>query len=1183
MPISPTDLGKLRGTSQLARPIVNVIPPRTVATAQINQDEFSAALGELTVDNTSADWTDIEVGQMVWIGRTAGAYDVLVATVRKSPTSTKLYIDGISPGASGTARRINYALREDQYITVVDFYPIWSQLSRIYRRTFYKQFDIAYDGSGSNPNPVANLGAWQRIDADLDTGTGTFTLDASNSVAWGSKTISTYLWVLPTGVSLVSGSLTDSSITVSASPGWYHVSCTVTDSSAATHTGWTVLCCNGTGFSPLSDTYACLVENDHQDLKGREMTLRVYGDVPDTVFFPGSAVLYDEEQLFNGTTVSDGVVVETFVGYMVNEPVSGSYKGKSLSVTLRSPYLLLNDVPMVSQAITEKSSPSRWDHIGTGYGTPDVVLWYVLHHHCPNILKWFDFHPLPEASPPRKKRWGLNGSNIQEYCNQVSEAVGGNIGSASDGSLFFFRDPTLEDINFRTAMDSRLTYDENDILGELVYGLDYRLKTGQFTAYAFAYTGGNPVPLGSIAPGIIQSQGIGREEIQSFIVADQAELNTKSAQLFQRANSDIPQLSWVANRNFDVADPARHYNTWFYFDFDSSINPRGVDVEGRGVIESVDRSWSETDKGGLVKQVNHGLRPETYNETPGQTIPIQRGTGNLYDPDYETNPPEDYNPLIRFMGFGAAFNDEGKLARTFNLLDPNGANWQDITPAAMTGKVNELCLDWWSELPQSGWKEGAMGGYMVSTSSTTLSIWYIDDLLANEVTWTLLDTYTMNDDNVEYTARVQVSKSEADFVAIAWHDYTGTYVGRSTDSGITWGTAVQVGDTVEDFGNENVELGFAIDGTNQLISGPDSDMEYGLYLATTTGGAFSEVTSTPRTGVPSAMIQVNSTGDVYFVSDYKSLLVTFDPGGYTDYDFPFSFSGQVNEVRTDGQGNPDNYAILKENTTITGVQTYVAWRIKGFPSGAYIHWVSFDLKFNTFDPPASECVGANPGTNCNWISGAPSQFRVSLTGFDLTTCGSTDIDIHGEFPEYIYNSNTYYRMADWTRITKLVNCYLSTTAMRYEMWNSQVYLGNGPPMYIDNFFVKYSSPGKLYHVADYASSPAWTDITPSVDNRPTGPFGLAVDLAVETTLDCMGTDDVPITNWYQSVNEGTAWTDQGSTSYRGAKRAGNNIILFGDGTIAFSDDGGLTTVETLGDWATTIGTVGLIRGVVTIV
>lgn len=83
----------------------------SVFTARVNQTEFTYPITELTYDGGAGTYGDIQPGYLLFVGSAAGLKDKGIARIRKSATSTKIYI--VSTSA------IDFA--ENDYLTVWSF------------------------------------------------------------------------------------------------------------------------------------------------------------------------------------------------------------------------------------------------------------------------------------------------------------------------------------------------------------------------------------------------------------------------------------------------------------------------------------------------------------------------------------------------------------------------------------------------------------------------------------------------------------------------------------------------------------------------------------------------------------------------------------------------------------------------------------------------------------------------------------------------------------------------------------------------------------------------------------------------------------------------------------------------------------------------------------------------------
>lgn len=1167
MPISDLDLARARAASQTSAITVNVVPRVVVATARVNQTAFPSSFGEIAVRDVSAGWTNVQVGQMVLIGTTAGAYDVSVGVVRLAPTTGTLYIDGKSNGDTGFARRIATAIGFDQYVTVLDYFPMWTLLSRIFNRTFFKRYNVPYDGSGSSPYPVANAGSWQQGDAD-SSGYATFTLPRAGtpaSFAWFGKTITSYAWTLPTGAVVVSGSVSSASVRVRLPAGFHSATLTVTDNEGKAHTATTLLWANGAAYPAFNDRYATVIEQDSQSLKGRDVTLRINGDVTRAELFPGTAFFVSERATFNGESLTAGTFVDGYAGYYAGEATDGSYEGRGFSVSLKSPYGMLNEMPMVNQAIIETPTPANWTQVKTGFGTTDFATWYVLYHHTPSMLRMFDYAPLGSAI--RKRQYGLTGSRVSEFTDAVTGLVSSNIGSASDGGIYVNRDPMIESLAFRTSMDARIPQanplTDADVIGQLEINYNHRYTTGQTTTYAFALTGNQPVPLGAIAPGIEQAQGVAREETQELLVRDITELQRIAGNRFQRDNSDVQTFTITLNRNFDLVDPAKHFTSWVYYAFSADVDPRGEGFSGRGIVENVERSWAQAGDGEYTKTIRWTIRPETFGQ-PGQILPSQRGEGENSVPE-TTIPaePETYSDASTSIAF--AWNDEGYLVRS--------KDWQNADPLYFDlsfdiGVVNDACVDYASARVATGGVDAELGVYAVTTDSNTLFVWYTADASNGEPLWELLATYLMSDDSVVTSARIQSSKSVTGLVAVAWKDLTGVYVARASD-GASFGDAVQVGVTIAD-GVGDRRLGLAVEGSRVVVSAPNTDTPtYKLYIATGATGDFEILGGQTRIALqPHPMIIAN--GVTLYVTDPEG--ETRPPDFFTADGVPIASQWTLSAIPFGGDNG--NGTAIATTALLAGVQ----------PSRIAVLVISRTFASPTLVAGTSFQFASNKGAGSIAIASMVTTFTVYDPLNNIVYQATNNIPANNIIYAGTAGGASGAGKVEYktTVVTAPSNWGAINTNVTAELGYISLFVGALPDEFPNPIFPMQplGSGVRLYRVDTFTSDPTWTYITPPSGYIPYQNYGLAINPANANQIYALGTRD-SVNRLLVSTDKGANWTTvRAATAHTGAIHTGARLVVFGDGVLDVSVNGGTTLTSKVGLWEATVGApVHVVRGV----
>jgi len=638
--ISANDLIKLRGQKIIVTPHLNVIPKVVVGTGQIAADPNYFPRGTYLVDNLvfngGVDLTNLDLGLMIWIGTAAGGHDVMVSTIRLHGVNNQIYVHGHGEGDPGVKLLEHVAVANNHYFTIFANSPLWAQLSRISGGTFYKKYNVAYGDEGSDPNPVCNIGKWRRL--VLSGGQVDLALTAANSHYWD-KAAATWAWTYRNSSYALDGAggawqtaqnIVNPTVRFTTA-GFYIVRCEITDSNGETHIAETnVWVEDGSGAVDLS---GWRVEGDTQNRQGRKMTVRMYGDVAESIVFPGAAFLYTETSTYNGGTLTDGAVVDTFVGYIDETTGIRTVGYGEVEFDLISPAMVLDQLPMAPQYIQEVAAPANWTEVDSGLSNPNGVAWYVLAHHAPNFTKKFDFRPLGDTAL-RDHNWVFNKKSVWgqlgEICPQQL-----NIGCLSEGALYIRHDPLLMSAADRNALDSRMTWTAQDIRGDdgLSYPEGYRLDVGMVDAYAFSYDGVSSIPYWSRAPGDVQAVGNTKQVNNGLVVAQtggQARVNAIAGDLFAKHNNPTPALRIPAKRNFDTADPA--LMVWHKLTIVDALDPRGSGYTDRRMLPvSVTRRWQQVNGWDWLKSVDITFEVET-NGVDGVTKPIPAGVDGSWYP-----------------------------------------------------------------------------------------------------------------------------------------------------------------------------------------------------------------------------------------------------------------------------------------------------------------------------------------------------------------------------------------------------------------------------------------------------------------------------------------------------------------------------------------------------------------------
>ena len=868
--LSTNDLNLIRGTHHYIDDIrLNIFNPDIVATATIDNTPSENPASSLTV---TGDISNTKVGQR-FIIRDSNGDIVAHGTLRKATSGQTLYISPVSIGDSGYVSTIKRAITASDTITIYKDRPLWGDYSRIVNGSFRKKWDIAYTDENEDTPPIANAGTSQS--ARISVGdSATFTLPrlgTNTSIVFGSKTISSYLWTLPTGVSLEAGYATsDSVVEVSATQGQHIISLTVTDSNGKTHTAYTYLfVSDGTNYTDLNESYTVTINSDTQDLNGRSIQFAITGTNIDNTIYPGAYVHLQHDSIYDGSNLTTGVDVDIFVGYVTEYQYSHNGDYGQASITAVSPYMYLQRVFMPAQLITEVSNPSNWTEVNSDISNPQGALQYN-RWQCQNLFSMHDIDT-GAITTPRKYSYEYNGKTIASGLDVAASAILGNIGSASDGTLVLRRNPNYLDNATRNAISIGMTFSADDILPPLEYNRSVLVPYSDIRAGAFAYSGGGASGVKAWYGVKRWSQGAGETILPDFTV-DATNGKTTVLETVGHLAADLQSPDTISinlNRNINIIDPV--YMIWFRLNLSSDYDPSGNGWNNtRFIAQRVNRNWDNENQ---TLSIQVTLKEETFGQQADEWI-IGSGA-TVVSGGWVTELGIDYTPSnddFSILPNVAIANDtNGNLAITQNFTDSSPI-WTSLDDLFL-GHVCDVCYDYNSAFFTSGYDlSEPLSIYVVSADSTTLSIYRLYDIKASNFEAELLTSYTMNDSSTLTSARIACSSTTTTLVVSAWHDQTGVLFGRSLDGGDSWTSATRVGDAITDTDNDNSDIGLYITGVNQVVTAPNSTSEYGVYIATTANGVFTRLTNSPAgLGAPNYMITGDGNTTLYVTSSSSSL------------------------------------------------------------------------------------------------------------------------------------------------------------------------------------------------------------------------------------------------------------------------------------------------------------------------
>ncbi len=466
------------------------------------------------------------------------------------------------------------------YVTVWEEYRVWAKIPNITDDgTMFKDGVIVVGDNTLHPPPIANAGPPVFGIVATPSDSHTFTCYASNSVAIAaSSTISTYAWELPaSGITLALGStITDEAPTFIATPGFYYLYLTVTDSNGKSHR-CAVLVVVIARTSPVAGATFCdyLVPKTLSLREGgNTMSFDLIDDLAPENFPHGATVVVWESsyvgitphsQIITAHDIDDDHAGIRFFGWLEEENESLAAEPEQLNrqTTISAVDIIgrLGKIPGFPQLAERETAPINWVQIAN----LDVTkyLHYLLQWHT-TALNIADFiPPAVGTSYPAVSLSSEGGSSLQQL-KQIVTSIRHSIRADIYGRIWVKPNPMLRRESDRTSQFFA-TLADNDI-SQLNFTQSRWPKQHWLRGSGVSTSSQNASTLASlksyfcIAPGKAPGQGESGGDQGQLLVATQDELNWAIGCQYAQVNSpwsgyqiSLTHPSWIG------MDPAYMY------------------------------------------------------------------------------------------------------------------------------------------------------------------------------------------------------------------------------------------------------------------------------------------------------------------------------------------------------------------------------------------------------------------------------------------------------------------------------------------------------------------------------------------------------------------------------------------------------------------------------------------------
>lgn len=736
LPLTSPELTLQRAPGHASRIYAAFFKPSTVYSARlasvpssldkVYQISFTSPVGTLA---------DVKKDMDLWVGSSAGAHDLGIVRVRKTPITGTFYVSEES----------DVRWQPSCHLTVVNYYDLHAR--HIYVDTSevsYMDRDIAYSNQHSSFNPVPVMGGHRAVNK---TGVSVETVwTGSNSWVIGSS-ITSYAWSCATASSS-SGTTTATPIFSFNTLGWHLVTLVVTAANGKTSTGVRYVYVYDKDHlpEPIFDVGNPSVDYETGGWSFElSMAAADVADVPDRTL-----VILFREDYYGTTNQSIGALAGCenieCVGKIAEESITVDPEQSIVTFRIQGYHYWFQKImgyPSGLEQVT--SSPAAWTQMQNL--TVDKALFHFLHWRTTatvimDVYPTGDARLASELSSPAANLW----SQISEFSFNTILA---KPGVDRFGRLFIRIDPQcvpVADRDFPVVMTiepgdweppiqfDRITVDENGLIDLSGVSVD---------------ASNNGLAVFSLAPGHVMKHYGTIETIDRLLLENQSLSNEEAGLLLAWRDNEFPAIEMPLTANnpvFDCFPP--QYAEWTLVAGD---NARGITIDGNLIPRRVERRI-DVETGFIQTVVTFELATEAAavnfinGDVPGSgdtsrvpsvpafpplpdfssiILPIDTaGLGDGYPPLWIGH--DTGHGFIYTINFNDAAPDYLSMNSGLSpTVDPNSANWIGVCPngAVYVGRMS-LSDGWMARAASLGapWTLITVTGKQIITAAINPSV-----------------------------------------------------------------------------------------------------------------------------------------------------------------------------------------------------------------------------------------------------------------------------------------------------------------------------------------------------------------------------------------------------------------------------------------------------------------------------
>ena len=367
------ELALLRTDGQRTKLFLAVFQPSTKYTAELDAVPSSNdGVAVITFTGGAGTLGEVLPGMTLYVGTSAGAFDLGMCRIRKAPIAGTFYI--------GETSEIEWDIAGTVYLTVVDDYDLWERRMKSVSGVLKADYDIAYSDQHTNFAPVAVMGPDAVIWLD-DGPVDVEFAEAAQSWVFGSA-ISAYAFSSDDGA-WTDEDTADAVLTVTDYPtdGHINVWLTVTAANGKTHTAHRYVHVFDAEHMPATAFALKNKPNASYESGGYFFTVEMYDEAALSELRERSLVILFSLDWYGGTEQALGPVENRenvkFVGRVAGESIQWDAGTGLVEFTVYGPHYWLGRLAGFGGALTPTVTPAGWGQIASM--TVDKALFVLLH------------------------------------------------------------------------------------------------------------------------------------------------------------------------------------------------------------------------------------------------------------------------------------------------------------------------------------------------------------------------------------------------------------------------------------------------------------------------------------------------------------------------------------------------------------------------------------------------------------------------------------------------------------------------------------------------------------------------------------------------------------------------------------------------------------------------------------